>query len=97
VEQRLAAGLPALLEIDLQGARQVRAALPDARLVFLTPPSWPELVRRLTDRGTEDDERVRRRLEHARAELAAEPEFDRAIVNDTVGQAAERLVALMLI
>lgn len=97
VEQRLAAGLPALLEIDLQGARQVRAVFPDARLVFLTPPSWPELVRRLTDRGTEDDERVRRRLEHARAELAAEPEFDHVIVNDTVGQAAERLVALMVI
>jgi guanylate kinase len=97
VEERLAAGLPTLLEIDLQGARQVRAALPDARLVFLTPPSWSELVRRLTGRGTEGDDVVAHRLTHARAELAAEPEFDEVIVNDSVEAAAQRLVALMSI
>lgn len=97
VEARLAAGLPALLEIDLQGARQVRAALPDSRLVFLTPPSWAELVRRLTGRGTEGDEVVAHRLAHARAELAAEPEFHEVIVNESVETAAQRLVALMSI
>jgi len=75
----------------------VRAALPDARLVFLTPPSWSELVRRLTGRGTEGDDVVAHRLTHARAELAAEPEFDEVIVNDSVEAVAQRLVALMSI
>ena len=71
VEDRLAAGLPALLEIDLQGARQVRTAMPDAQLVFLAPPSWDELVRRLTGRGTEPTEVIERRLAEARREMAA--------------------------
>lgn len=97
VEERLSAGVPVLLEIDLQGARQVRAALPDALLVFLAPPSWPELARRLARRGTEPVEAVQRRLELARAELAAEPEFDLVVVNSTVPEAARRLVALMSI
>ncbi len=88
---------PALLEIELQGARQVRAAMPDARLVFLAPPSWDELVRRLTGRGTEDEDRVRRRLEVARQELAAESEFDEVVVNDDVERAADALVRLMQI
>lgn len=95
VELRLAAGLPALLVIDLQGARQVRQAMPSAQLVFLAPPSWEELVRRLVGRGTEDDETIRRRLELARAELAAEAEFDRTIVNHSVEQAAADLAALL--
>ena len=95
VEERLAKGLPALLEIELQGARQVRAAVPDAQLVFLRPPDWHELVRRLEARGTEDSERVRGRLELARDELAAEGEFDEVVVNDDVERAAERLVALL--
>ncbi len=77
VEQRLAAGIPALLEIDLQGARQVRAAMPEAHLVFLAPPTWEELVRRLTGRGTEDPARWPERASTAaRIELAAEDEFD---------------------
>ncbi|MGI8698446.1 MAG: guanylate kinase [Mycobacteriales bacterium] len=97
VLERLAAGVPALLEIELQGARQVRSALPDARLVFLAPPSWEELVRRLTDRHTESSDGVARRLARARAELAAEREFDEVVVNDTVESAADRLVALMSI
>jgi len=97
VFERLTAGVPALLEIELQGARQIRAALPSARLVFLAPPSWDELVRRLTGRHTEDDEVVRRRLATARVELAAESEFDEVVVNDTVDSAADRLVALMSI
>ena len=95
VLEQLESGLPALLEIELQGARQVRAAMPDAHLVFLAPPSWEELVRRLTGRGTESSERVARRLLVAREELAAESEFDEVVVNDDVEQAADRLVASM--
>ena len=94
VLDHLAEGHPVILEIDLQGARQVRAALPDAVQVFLAPPSWDELVRRLTGRGTEDEEVVARRLEHARAELAAEDEFDVTLVNSDVGEVARSLVAL---
>lgn len=97
VEQALAEGRPALLEIDVQGARQVRAVLPGALFVFLAPPSWDELVRRLEGRGTESDEERARRLETARAELAAEGEFDETVVNDDVRRAAARLVALMKI
>jgi guanylate kinase len=92
---RLDAGIPTLLEIDLQGARQVRASMPDALQVFLTPPSWAELVRRLTGRGTEPSHVVGRRLAVARAELAAESEFDITLVNSSVQEVAERLVALM--
>ncbi len=88
-------GTPALLEIDLQGARQVRAAVPAAQLVFLAPPSFAELARRLTGRGTEDPQKVRERLDLARFELAAEHEFDTVIVNDDVESAAHRLVSLM--
>jgi guanylate kinase len=95
VQQRLAAGVPALLEIELQGARQVRAQMPEAQLVFLAPPSFEELARRLAGRGTEDPVRVRRRLDLARIELAAEPEFDVVLVNDEVEAAATRLVTLM--
>ena len=95
VEEALAAGRPSLLEIDLQGARQVRASMPDALFVFLKPPSWDELVRRLVGRGTESDEERTRRLETAVAELAAEPEFDVSIVNHEVHAAADELVALM--
>ncbi len=95
VEETLAAGRPALLEIDLQGARQVRASMPEALFVFLKPPSWEELVRRLTGRGTETADDQARRLETARDELAAEAEFDVTIVNHEVHAAAEELVALM--
>lgn len=95
VEQVLAEGRPALLEIDLQGARQVREAMPEALLVFLAPPSWDELVRRLVGRGTEDEAERARRLTTAEAELAAREEFDVTIVNDDVQRAAEELVSLM--
>ncbi|WNB84259.1 guanylate kinase [Cellulomonas sp. ATA003] len=95
VEERLAAGEPALLEIDLQGARQVRETMPDALFVFLAPPSWEELERRLVGRGTEGPEERARRLETAKVELAAEPEFDVTIVNDEVHRATDELVALM--
>ncbi|MGH8838715.1 MAG: guanylate kinase, partial [Jiangellaceae bacterium] len=92
---RLTLGQSVLLEIDLQGARQVRQRLPDARLVFLRPPSWEELVRRLTGRGTEPAELVERRLAVAREELAAESEFDVTLVNSDVEQVCEQLVTLL--
>jgi guanylate kinase len=96
VEEKLAAGVPVLLEIDLAGARQVRAADPSALLVFLAPPSWDELVRRLTGRGTEAPEIISRRLDEAKVELAAEPEFDVTLVNTSVQEVCDDLVALML-
>lgn len=95
VEERLAMGEPPLLEIDVQGARQVRRAMPEALLVFLAPPSWEELVRRLTERGTEPPDAVARRLATARAELAAEQEFDVTLVNTSVDDVCGRLVTLM--
>jgi guanylate kinase len=95
VEEQLAAGRPALLEIDLEGARQVRRAMPEAQLVFLAPPSFDELARRLTGRGTESPQRLRERLDRARIELAAEDEFDVVLVNDDLERAAAALVALM--
>jgi guanylate kinase len=95
VEEQLAAGRPALLEIDLQGARQVRERMPDALMVFLKPPSQHELERRLVGRGTEDAEERTRRLETARAELAAEDEFDVTIVNTDVATACAALVDLI--
>ena len=95
VDLALASGRPAMLEIDLQGARQVRRTMPDALFVFLKPPSWEELVRRLVGRGTETPEERDRRLQTARGELAAESEFDITLVNHEVHAAAEELVALM--
>lgn len=95
VLERLAQGLPVLLEIDLQGARQVRANLHDALLVFLAPPSWDELVRRLTGRGTEPPDVVRRRLDTARIELAAEKEFDVTLTNTSVRDVCRELLALL--
>jgi guanylate kinase len=95
VLERLAAGTPTLLEIELQGARQVRQAMPEAYLVFLAPPSWAELERRLAARGTESPDVVADRLARARVEMAAEREFDAVVVNDDVGRAAAELVALI--
>lgn len=94
VEEHLRRG-PVLLEIELQGARQVRAAMPDCVLVFLAPPSPEELKRRLVGRGTEDAEAVRARLERADAELAAVGEFDHVIRNVDVAVAAAELGALI--
>lgn len=95
VDEALAADRLALLEIDLQGARQVKQNMPEAVLVFLAPPSWEELVRRLIGRGTETPEQQERRLETAKVELAAEAEFDVTIVNHEVHAAADELVKLM--
>ncbi|WP_149552447.1 guanylate kinase [Streptomyces marokkonensis] len=95
VLEHLEAGVPVLLEIDLQGARQVRESMAEAQLVFLAPPSWEELVRRLTGRGTESAEVIERRLGAAKTELAAEPEFDTTLVNTSVQDVARELLALM--
>ncbi|AYD89766.1 guanylate kinase [Actinomyces sp. 2119] len=95
VEDQLGAGRPALLEIDLAGARQVRVAMPQAQLVFLLPPSWEELVSRLTRRSTEDRREQERRLVTARVEMEAAGEFDYTVVNDTVSRATSELEALM--
>jgi guanylate kinase len=94
VLDRLAAGSPVLLELEIQGARQIRTSLPEALLVFLTPPSWEELVRRLTGRGTEAQEVIDSRLRVAREELAAEPEFDVTLVNTSVEEVVGKLLAL---
>ncbi len=95
VDAALAAGRSVLLEIDIQGARQVRDRKPDAILVFLLPPTWEELVRRLIGRGTEGPEEQQRRLETAKVELAAQDEFDHAVVNRDVAAAAHEVVELM--
>ncbi len=96
VEAALSEGRPALLEIDLQGARQVRTAMPGALFVFLAPPSWDELVDRLVGRGTESPAEREVRLGTARTELAAASEFDVTIINDDVARAAADLVSLLV-
>jgi guanylate kinase len=95
VEEQLAAGRPVFVEVDLQGARQVRAAMPGARFVFLAPPDFDELVRRLVGRGTEGPEERERRLATAREELAAVAEFDHVVVNDDVARATDEVLTLM--
>lgn len=95
VDEAIAAGRSVLLEIDLQGARAVRRAMPEARLVFLLPPTWEELVRRLIGRDTEDSAEQARRLETAKLELAAQGEFDYSVVNTDVAEAAREVVDLM--
>ncbi len=95
VQEKVAEGVPALLEIDIKGARQVRRAMPEALLVFLAPPSWDELVRRLTGRGTEPPDVIDRRLAAAKVELASGPEFDVTLVNTSVDAVRRQLVALM--
>lgn len=97
VAQRVADGVPALLEIDIEGARQVRRKVPDALLVFLSPPSWDELVRRLTGRGTEPPEVIARRLAAARTEIEAGREFDITLVNTSVEDVCRQLVGLVAV
>jgi guanylate kinase len=96
VEEKLRSGIATLLEIDVEGARQVRAALPGTLLVFLAPPSWDELVRRLTGRETESRDVISRRLAAAQAELAAGSEFDITLVNTSVDDVCNQLVALVM-
>ena len=95
VERSLRSGRDVVVEIDVQGARQVRATTPDAFMVFLTPPSLEELERRLRTRSTETDEQIRRRLAKATEELAAEPEFNATVVNDDLEVAARQVIDLI--
>ncbi|GAA1751633.1 guanylate kinase [Nonomuraea bangladeshensis] len=95
VLKKLADGVPTLLEIDLEGARQVRRTMPEALLVFLAPPTWEELEKRLRGRGTEPEDVIARRLAAGRVEMAAEPEFDLTLVNTSVQDVCDRLIALM--
>ena len=95
VQEAVAQGRHVLLEIDLQGARQVRESMPEATFVFLAPPSWDELVGRLTGRGTEEEAAVRARLAEAERELAAAGEFEARVVNADVREAARQLLDLM--
>jgi guanylate kinase len=95
VARALAEGRDVLVEIDVQGARQVKAAEPEAYMVFVTPPSLQELERRLRTRGTETDAQISRRLAKASDELAAEPEFDVTVVNDDLERAAREVVQIV--
>lgn len=95
VGEALAAGRTVLLEIDLVGARQVKAAMPEAMTVFLAPPSMFDLAARLRSRGTEDPEAMDRRLRVAEAELAARDEFDAVLVNTDVGATTQALLDLL--
>jgi guanylate kinase len=96
VLEHIARGIPTLLEIELQGARQVRATMPEAHFVFLAPPSVEELVDRLEGRGTETDAELAARMELAKVEIAAEAEFDVVVVNDDVERAAREIAALLV-
>ncbi|PKQ26150.1 MAG: guanylate kinase [Actinobacteria bacterium HGW-Actinobacteria-4] len=95
VESSLIAGAPSILEIDVQGARQVRRNMPEALLVFVAPPSWEALVSRLEGRGTEDARERERRLATAREELDAAAEFDEIVVNDSIDDAVAHLEQLL--
>lgn len=94
VRARLDDGQAVIVEIELQGARQVRLADPTALLVFVAPPSWDDLVQRLLGRGTESAEVIAHRLDIAKGELAAEGEFDVTVVNDDVARAAQEIARL---
>jgi len=95
VEEAVAAGRVVILEIDIQGARQVRHTYPAAQQIFVAPPSWEELVQRLAGRGTETADQQARRLETARVEMQAASEFDHVVVNGDVEETVRDLVALL--
>jgi guanylate kinase len=95
LEERVKAGTPIVLEIEVQGARQVRASVPDAVQVFIAPPSLEELRTRLIGRGTDDPEGVERRLRVAAEELRAQPEFGYVVVNDRLQDALEQLTRIV--
>ena len=95
VEQAVREGRIAILELDLDGARQIRKSMPEVYQIFLKPPSWDELVHRLRGRGTESEEQIARRIETARTEMAAESEFDATVVNNSVAGATDELLHIM--
>lgn len=96
VDQALTEGRPVLVEVDLEGARNVAALKPEAATVFLAPPSCDVLVERLTGRGTEPEDVIRRRLETARTELAAQDEFTHVVVNDDVDETVAEIRDILL-
>lgn len=95
VQEAMEAGRPVLVEVDLAGARNIKRLLPEARTVFLAPPSWDVLVQRLTGRGTETPEVIERRLTTARKELDAQGEFDTVVVNDDVDAAVAAIAGIL--
>ena len=95
LDRRLADGVPVVLEIEVQGARQVREKMPEAVQVFIAPPSQETLRTRLIGRGTDTPEQVQRRLQTADAELAAQPEFKHVVVNDRLEDALDELAAIV--
>ncbi|HTR73018.1 MAG TPA: guanylate kinase [Solirubrobacteraceae bacterium] len=95
LEDRVRAGVPVVLEIEVQGARQVRIALPEAIQVFIAPPSLASLRTRLVGRGTDDGAEVERRLAVAEGELAAQPEFAHVVVNDRLEDALAQLTEIV--
>ena len=96
IRDATAAGHPVLIEVDLAGARAVKRAMPEAITVFLAPPSWEALESRLTGRGTETPDVMRRRLQTARAELAAQDDFDEVVVNSQLESACAELISLLV-
>ncbi|CPR12253.1 guanylate kinase [Mycobacterium bohemicum DSM 44277] len=96
VRAATAAGRPVLIEVDLAGARAVKKAMPEAITVFLAPPSWEDLEARLVGRGTETPEVIRRRLDTARVEMAAQGDFDEVVVNSRLESACAELVSLLV-
>ena len=94
VHEKLAKGLNVILEIEIDGARQVRKSSPSSQLIFIAPPSWEELVKRLEGRGTDSDERRAERLALAQEEMAAQSEFDYVVVNDQLDRVIAQLVSL---
>lgn len=94
VLEKLKAGFNVILEIEIDGARQVRKSLPEAQLIFIAPPSWEELVKRLEGRGTDSDERRAERLALAQEEMAAQSEFDYVVVNDQLDRVIAQLLSL---
>ncbi|MGB9308300.1 MAG: guanylate kinase [Mycobacterium sp.] len=96
VRDATAAGFPVLIEVDLAGARAVKKAMPEVITVFLAPPSWEDLEARLVGRGTETPEVMRRRLDTAHVELAAQNDFDEVVVNRRLESACAELVSLLV-
>ena len=95
VVDALAQGQQVILEIDIQGAEQIKAAMPEAKLIFIAPPSWDELVRRLKGRGTESESEQAVRLETAKQEMLAQQNFDYVVINDDVARCANEVVDLV--
>jgi guanylate kinase len=95
VEEALSRGEKVVLEIDIQGAKQVKKVMPEALTIFILPPSWDELVRRLSTRGTEDVGEQEKRLQTAVVELAAVDDFEYQVINDDVDKCAAKVLELM--